>query len=236
VALVPKSGSKEVVRVPVEIKVTEAGVWSCWGPFILWTILGILLLLMLLYIFNMFRQSSFLNRDMLAARLVPMRWDEWGEPEAQSRQADDVKRMVRQCLPLGRRVLNWFKANPLKFGWPGNAYYETAQVFLEPARDVTRSRLMLVPEADIYQELRRQPGKGKSRIYVCARGGMLFFGIPDRDGRLGRLQYQDEFGSFGDDGWDDQEEKLEVVRLRREELLDINSEREVDAAAGWRVG
>lgn len=238
-ALVPLAGSKEVVRVPVEVEVIEAGVWSCWGPFILWCIFGLLLLLLLLYIANMFRQSSFLRRDLLASQLVPLRWDDWGEPEAQSRQSDDVKRMVRRCMPFWRRALNWLKANPLKFGLPGNAYYETVQLYLEPARDVSRSRVVLLPERDLYQDLRRNPNVGKGRMFACARGGMLFFAVPGSDGRLGRLQFLDEFGGGYDSGWGDEDEAgedLEVQRLRKDELLTIDSEREADTAAGWRVG
>ena len=239
-ALVPRGpGSKEVVRVPVQIKIEEAGVWSCWGPTILWVLLGLVLLILLLYVINMFRQSHFLRRDLLASRLVPLRWDEWGEPEAQSRQADDVKRVVQKCMPPWQRALSWLKANPLKFGLPGQAYYETVQLYLEPARDVGRSRAVLVAERDLYQELRREPSRGKGRIYACARGGLLFFAVPDRDGRLGRLKRQDDFGAFGGGGgWGDEpvEDSLEVVRLRRDELLDIDTDREPDTAAGWRVG
>ncbi len=237
-ALVPISGADETIRIPIKVTVTDAGVWSCWGPVILWGVLALVMLALALYVFNMFRQSNLLSRDLMASRLVPLRWDEWGEPETQSRQADDVKRLVRRCMPWHRRALNWLKANPLKFGLPGEAYYETVQLFLEPARDVSRSRVTLVPERDLYQELRREPQRGKGRIYCCARGGLYFFAIPGRDGRLGRLRYNDEFGGFDDAGWGDEEggEGLEVQRLRRDELLTIDDEREPDTAAGWRVG
>jgi len=236
-ALVPEAGSKEVIRVPVRVVVREAGVWSCYGSMILWGLFALLMLLLILYVFNMFRQSNFLRRDLMSSKLVPLRWDEWGEPVAMTRQQDDVKRMIARGMPVWSRALNWLKANPLRFGLPGQAYYETVQLYLEPARDVNRSRVVLLPERDLYQRLRQRPGEGSGRIYATARGGMLVFAVPDREGRLGRLQFQDDMGGFGDMGWGDEAEpEYEVMRLRRDELLNINSDREPDTAAGWRVG
>lgn len=237
-ALIPTAGSREVIRVPVEIQVRSAGMWRCWGPVVIYSLIGLLVLLLLLYIANMFRQSHFLNRDLLAAKLVPLRWDEWGEATPYTRGADDVKRMVRKNMPLHQRILSWFKANPFVFGLPGNAYYETVQLYLEPARDISRSRLALLGDRDTYQMIRSKPSSNSGRMFCTARGGLLFFCVPDRDQRLGRLVYEDEFGSFDDGGWGDElsEQELEVVRLRRDELLDVNAEREADTAAGWRIG
>ena len=99
--------------------------------------------------------------------------------------------------------------------------------------------MVLLPERDLYGDLRRNPNVGKGRVFACARGGMLFFAVPGSDGRLGRLQFLDEFGGGYDSGWGDEEEAgedLEVQRLRKDELLTIDSEREADTAAGWRVG
>lgn len=239
-ALIPTAGSREVIRVPVQIQVVSAGVWRCYGPAVIYSLIGLLALLLSLYIFNMFRQSSFLNRDMLASKLVPLRWDDWGEPSAYSRGAEDVKRMIRKSMPLHARILAWLKANPFVFGIPGRSYNESVQLYLEPARDVSRSRAVIQSERDLYQQLAQKPELGSGRIFCTARGGLMFFCVPDRDKRLGRLQYVDEFGGFDDAGWDDEYAqegpKLEIVRLRREELLDINAEREPDTAAGWRIG
>lgn len=239
-ALIPTAGSREVIRVPIQVQVVSAGAWRCYGPMILYSLGGLLLLLLLLYIFNMFRQSDFLNRDMVASKLVPLRWDDWNEPSPHSRGAEDVKRMIRKGMPWYRRALSWLRANPFIFGLPGRAYHETVQLYLEPARDVSRSRVTLLAERDLYHQIATKPEEGSGRIFCTARGGALFFCVPDRDKRLGRLQYNDEFGGFDDGGWDDEASqdgpKLEVVRLRREELLDINAEREPETAAGWRVG
>ncbi len=235
-ALVPTTGSSEIITVPVRVEVAEAGLWSCYGMMILWGLAILLALLLAAYVFNMFRQSYFINRDMLAGRLVPLRWDDWGEPEPQTKQADDVKRMIRKSMSFGRRAVNWLRANPLKFGLPGGAYHETVVLYLEPARDVSRSHVTLTPERDLYQDLRRNPAEGRGRMFASGRGGLLFFCVPDREGRIGRLQFSDDMGGF-DDGWgEESEEQLECVRLRRDELLNINSEREADTAAGWRVG
>ena len=236
-ALIPTAGSREVIRVPVTIQVQSAGVWSCYGPRIIYSLLGLLGLLLLLYVVNMFRQSHFIKRDMLASKLLPLRWDDWGEAEAYSRGAEDVKRMIRKSMPWHQRVLCWLRANPLVFGLPGRGYYETVQLYLEPARDVSRSRAVLVPARDLYQDISRKPESASGRIYCSARGGMLIFCVPDRESRLGRLQYVDDFATSGA-GWggDDEEVKLSIQRLRRAELLDINADREPETAAGWRVG
>lgn len=235
-AIISTSGSREVIRIPVKITIKEAGVWSCWGRTILWCAIALLVLLVLLYIANMFRQSHFLRRDVLASKLVPLRWDDWREAEAQSRQADDVKRLVRKSLSLWERGKNWVRANPLKFGLPGNAYYESAQLYLEPARDVSRSRLALMPDRDLLGHIRANPEKGKGRVFVSARGGLTFFAVPDREGRLGRLQYQNDFATGGASWGDESEEELGMITLRRDDLLDINADRESGTAAGWRAG
>lgn len=236
IALIPKGGVKDVVRVPVEITVASAGLWRCWGRTILWGLVVLLVLLLILYIANMFRNSQFIKRDVLAGKLVPLRWDEWGEAQPYNRQAEDVKRLVRKAMPLHLRALNWLKANPLKFGLPGGEYYETVQLYLEPARDVSRSRLVLVPERDIYQTLRRDPQKASGRIYACGRGGLMVFCVPGREGRLGRLEYRDEYAMPASGFGDEDAETFEVVRLRRHELLSLDDEHEADTAAGWRVG
>ncbi len=236
IAMISTSGSREVIRIPVKITIKEAGVWSCWGRSILWGVVALLIMLVLLYVANMFRQSHFLRRDVLAGKLVPLRWDDWREAEAQSRQADDVKRLVKKSLSFWERSKNWLKANPLKFGLPGQAYYESAQVYLEPARDVSRSRLALMPERDLLGHIRSNPDRGKGRVFVSARGGLTFFAVPDRDGRLGRLQYQDDFATGGAGWGDEEEDELSMITLRRDDLLDINAERESGSAAGWRVG
>ena len=41
VAFVPKMGAKEVIQIPVNITVLQAGAWRCWGGTILWSLLGV---------------------------------------------------------------------------------------------------------------------------------------------------------------------------------------------------
>ncbi len=239
-ALIPTAGSREVIRVPVEVQVVGAGPWRCWGPRAIMSLIGLLLLLLVVYAVLMIKNSSFINRDLLASKLVPLRWDDWGEPTAYGRAAEDVKRMVRKSMPWYARAWNWIRANPLKIGLPGGSYAEAVTLYLEPARDVNRSRIVLTPERDLAALMRANPEQGVGRIFATAQGGLNTFGVPDREGRLGRLQYVDEMAGLGggSGGWGDEpeEDKREVVRLRRHELLNINSEREPDGAAGWRVG
>jgi hypothetical protein len=235
VTLIAKNGSKEAIRIPVEIDVEDAGMWGCWGHTILMSIGGLLLLLVILYIVNMFRNSSFIDRNILASKLVPLRWDEWGEPQPQANQLEEVKRMVRRAMPHHARALAWLRGNPLRFGLPGGHYEESAQLYLEPARDVHRSSIQLVSERDLFSHARANPNQHVGRIYATAKGGLYIFCFPDRNGRLGRLEFPEPL----DSGWDsygDEEFKPQLVRLKRHELLDVNADREADTAAGWRVG
>jgi Mg-chelatase subunit ChlD len=235
VTLIARTGSKEAIRIPVEIEVEEAGVWGCWGRTILMSAAGLLLLLLAAYIFNMFRNSSFLDRNLLSSKLVPLRWDEWGEPQPQANQLEEIKRLVKRAMPFHQRALCWLRANPLRFGLPGGHYEEAAQLYLEPARDVHRSSLQLVPERDLLTQARSAPNQHVGRIYAIAKGGLYIFCFPDRNGRLGRLEFPEPM----DGGWDsygDEEYKAQLVRLKRHELLDVNTDREADTAAGWRVG
>jgi Mg-chelatase subunit ChlD len=235
VTLIATHGSKEAIRIPVEIDVEEAGVWGCWGRTILMSAGFLLLLLIGLYIFNMFHNSSFIDRNLLASKLVPLRWDEWGEPQPQANQLEEVKRMVRRAMPPHQRALSWLRCNPLKFGLPGGHYEESVQLYLEPARDVHRSSIQLVADPDLFTASRANPNQHVGRIYATAKGGLYIFCFPDRNGRLGRLEFPEPM----DGGWDsygDEEFKAQQVRLKRHELLDVNADREADTAAGWRVG
>ena len=144
--------------------------------------------------------------------------------------------MVRRAMPWWARALNWLKANPLKIGWFGGSYEETVQLFLEPARDITRSRVTLTPERDLYAQLRHDPERARGRIYACAKGGLFVYAVPDRQGRLGRLQYDDALAGGGGWGGEEEEAQYELIRLRRDDLVTLGDDREPEMAAGWRVG
>lgn len=234
IVLTSVEGTGSPVAVPVVIEARGEDFWGCWLDRILMALAVLCALLVLAYGANMWRQSHFLRRKLVMASLMPLRWDEWGEPQAQDRQQAEVKRMVRKSLSFGARLKSWLKANPFKIGWPGNAYYETAQLYLEPSRDVSRSRLALLSERDFLKSLRSNPQLGLGKAYVSARGGLSFVAVPDRQSRVGRLEYHNEFGMVFGDAME--EDLYEVVRLRKDNLLDIASDREADMGAGWRVG
>ena len=173
------------------------------------------------------------------AALMPLRWDEWGEPIPQESQVLDVKRMVWRGMGWGARLWSFLKANPLKIGWYNGGYYETIQLYLEPSRDITRSRVVMLSERDFLLQLRAAPTLGLGRVYISSKGGMSAVAVPDREGRLGRLEYRDPYGAWQPpmEGVEDgAEDRYEIVTLRKDNLLDIASEREADLGAGWRVG
>ncbi len=225
----------EVVEYPFAISVRGEDFLGCWGERMAW-MLGVLLVLLIVgYVVSIWRHSHFLRQRHVVAALIPLRWDEWGEPSTQESQVVEVRRLVSRGMGLGARLWAFFKANPLKVGWYKGAYYETIQLYLEPSRDITRSRVMLLSERDFLGGLRSQPQLGVGKVFMTARGGLTAFAIPDASGRVGRLEYYDNYGVWkpmmeGD------EITYEIITLRKANLLDIASDREVDMGAGWRVG
>ncbi len=235
--LVPVSGSRVPVRIPVEITVEEAGLWSCWGPTILRVLFGLFVLLMLLYLFNMYRNSSFLRRDALANRIVPLLWDDFGDARPNTRAAVEVQKLVRRDLSRKKRAVAWLKANPLRFGLPGGAYNECCELVLDQSANVMRSSIRNREGADYFEFITKNPRMGLAKIYVSARGGATFFTVKAEGNRVGTFFIQDE--SFGfESGLGDREEFVaQVTSLRRAtELHVLDSQREPDTMAGWRVG
>ena len=230
--LVPSGGAQTPLRIPIVVDVEEARLWQCWGPTILRTLLALLILLLLAYLFNMWRSSHFLDRDRLADRIVPVYWSDYGETRPHTRSAADVRQMVRRSMKFTDRARAWLKANPLVFGLPGREYDETVELILDGSRNVQRSRIRLIEERDFIAEIRQNPRAGIAKIYATARGGMTFYAVPGEGDRIATFRLQRDFEDFGDE---DFEPKLEPLR-RRAELLSMHSDQEPDTMAGWRVG
>ena len=233
VVLVPAGGTHAPLRVPVVVEVEEARLLQCWGTTILRGFLVLLGLLLLAYLFNMWRSSHFLDRDRLADRLTPLHWSDFGETRPQTRSATEVRQMVRKSMPLSQRVMSWLKANPLVFGLPGKEYNETVELLLSPSRNVHRTRVRLLTEREFIEELRSNPRRGMGRIFASARGGMTFHAVYAEGERLGPFKMHDPYAGFVEDG--EFEPSLAVLRGRTE-LLELNSDKEPDTMAGWRIG
>lgn len=232
VVLVSASGAQMPLRIPVIIEVEEAKLWQCWGTTILRGLLVLLGLVLLAYLFNMWRSSHFLDRDRLADRLVPLHWSDFGETRPQTRSATEVRKMVRKSMPFLQRAKAWLQANPLVFGLPGREYNETAELLLSNSRNVHRTRLRLIPERTFIEELRTNPRRGQGRVFVSARGGMTFHAVCAEGERLGGFTIHDPYAGFVAE-----EFEPSLIALRgRTELLDQNSEKEPDTMAGWRIG
>lgn len=223
------------IVIPVRLEVEAAGVWACYGVTLLWILAALLALLLLLYLYSMFRNSSFLRAEELAARLQPLVWTGYGDTVEQKNTKAEVLRLAHGGLPLGRRALAWMRANPLRFGLPGGRYQETVELFLQPHRDVARSSIALLPERDLEQKLAGEPESFCGRLFATAAGGVTFVGVPDGSGRISRLVHQNGFiaGGTADAA------KPRAVKLRRAKLLKHLEDWEgyqEDAAAGWQVG
>jgi hypothetical protein len=127
----------------------------------------------LFYLHGMFANSHFLSKQRLALRLKPLLWD--GKKYVDDTQTMDVQQMVERELRFSRRAWNWLRANPLAFGLPGRAFYETAQLTLDRRRD--GSGLILVPHRNFYRLLDRRPERGIGGIFATAWGELTLFGV-----------------------------------------------------------
>jgi hypothetical protein len=230
-AMVSKRGSKEPIRVPVQVEVAEAGVWLCWGPSILWALAALLLIVLIAYVVNMIRSSHFLDRDRLADKLIPLKWDMYGTAQEDKRAAGRVHQVVERNLKFQDRALAWLKSNPLKVGLPGYEYHETVYLTLTP-KSVQHLAMGVVETRDKYADVQEAPEMAVGQIYATARhGGVEFFGVPDDEGRFGAVKMQ---GGYHGGAYDD--EGPECQRIRREQLIDNNGEKRDGDPAGWRVG
>jgi len=223
------------LRLPVTVMVEPAGFWSCWGSWVVWLLALLLVLLLLAYLVGMIRHTSLLNRDRLAGKLVPLVWSSAGGPVEKPRARDEVRTLVRRDLRPPARALAWLKANPFKFGLPGRSYDETVELSLRPHRDAAASRLSLKPKAETIDEIRRNPGDYRGRVFAAARvGGLSFLGVPDRRGRFSRMHRNGAFAPLPAEGDEPKAENLKRATLLRE--VDERDETHEGDPAGWRVG
>lgn len=241
----PYGGDPEPLILPVQIEVEAAETWACWWPRVCAALVVLLVLLLLGYLFFMWRNSDFLRRERLADGLVPLVWNGFGTPEPAREYKKDVLRMVRRSMPWWKRGLNWLKANPLVFGLPRGSYRETVELVLQPHRDVSTSRVRLVPERDLLGSVKERPVSQAGRMFAHAkRGGVSYFGVPERD-RLGNFVSDAFHGGSGNvwaeygapDGNDETQYQIHRFQGSEEWIRPIERhERDEGGAAGWRIG
>jgi hypothetical protein len=144
--------------------------------------------------------------------------------------------MVRRAVSWRRRWTAWIKANPLAFGLPGGSYHECIELYLQPHRDLSRSTALLVPQRGFPVRLNQEPEAFTGRMFATTQGGLSFLGVPDREGRLGRMTL--EGVSVARNGSSEAAQR-ELVRLRGSRLLRLPDEwesPEEGRPAGWLVG
>ncbi len=224
-ALVPTSGTKEPIRVPVEVHVQESSVWNCWGPAILWGLLALLVLLLVLYVYNMFRNSSFLSKKQLINQLKLLEWGPTGMPTAASDGPTKVRNIIDKEFSFGARLAAWLKANPLKIGLPNDYKYdETIRVTFN-AEQPRLTRIKVLDEVGHYDKLDRNPISAAS-VYASKNRG--FYGVPDLDGFVGSLCHETYIGPPTGE--------LEVAALNGVQLVLDDRERLPGNFAGWEIG
>ncbi|MEM9553333.1 MAG: vWA domain-containing protein [Acidobacteriota bacterium] len=223
------------LEIPLIVHVEPAGTWACRGPLVLRGTLLLLGLLVVLYAWSMVRNTQLLSRAALADALVPLRWDRWGEAEADRRQGDAMRDFVRRAMPWHRRLVTWLKANPFVFGLPGRSYRETVHLRLEPETSPQRTSLRLVDSADWPSILDADPALGAGSLYASAQGGSIVAGGPPelygvlRHGRIDRLSPLDVYD-------DDERPRVRRFRRRARLLFDLDPrERDEGRAAGWQL-
>jgi len=221
--------------VPVRVEIESQGIWACYGYWILRGLLALLLLLLLLYLFNMFRNTRLLKPVRVAERLVPLDWNSHGGTVEQKGHRARVLEMIRRATSFRRRWAAWLKANPFAFGLPGGSYQESLELYLQPHRDLSRSTAALMPHRE-FRRLSHEPERFTGRIFATAQGGLSFWGVPDREGRLGRMTL--EGAPVSRDGASATAPR-ELVKLHSSRLLRLPDEWEAPEEgrpAGWLVG
>jgi len=224
----------EPLVVPVRIEVASAGVWACWGYWIVRGLLLLLLLLAILYVVNMFRNTRWLKPVRVAEKLVPLAWTAHGGTAPLKDHKARVLELVKGSLPWPRRIAAWLRANPLAFGLPGRAYRETLELILQPHRDVSRSAAVLVPRRGIQEAIGRDPAAFTGRLFAVAEGNVSFLCVPEKDRRIGRMSLDGAAPPQDPDP-----NRRSSVRLRGHKLLRHPEEwesHEEGRAAGWQVG
>ena len=230
----PGAEAPEPMVIPVRVAVESAGVWACWGFWIVRGLLLLLLLLAVLYVANMFRNSRWLKPVRVAEKLVPLTWTAHGGTAPIKDHKARVLELVQGALPWHRRLAAWLKANPLAFGLPGRAYRETLELILQPHRDVARSAAVLIPRRGFQEVVSRDPAAFSGRLFAVAEGNVSFVCVPEKEGRIGRMSLEGAAPVKEPDP-----ARRSAVRLRGHKLLrhpDEWESHEEGRAAGWQVG
>jgi len=232
----PGAKPPEPLIVPLRVEVQSQGIWACYGYWILRGLLVLLLLLLLLYLFNMFRNTRLLKPVRVAERLVPLDWNSHGGTVEQKGHRARVLEMIRRATSFRRRWAAWLKANPFAFGLPGGSYQESLELYLQPHRDLSRSTAALMPQREFPARLSHEPERFTGRIFATAQGGLSFWGVPDREGRLGRMTLE---GAPVSQNGASAPAPRELVKLHSSRLLRLPDEwesPEEGRPAGWLVG
>jgi hypothetical protein len=225
VELIPQQGTAWPIHLPVHVTV-EGSSLTCHLPaasFFLVFAVGVLLNL---YAYGMAANSHFVPLPRLAARLRPLQRNGAGGLEEGSRKA--VEALVRRDLPFWRRALNWLRANPLVFGLPGGSFHETIELQLHPRRDVSVSRLCLIPHRNFHKTLQQQPQLGQGRLFAAAFSQLRFFAVPHR-GKVGELMVKDASEEAG-------QPELTWIGPNQDLLRNMEGEDRPVVYAGWRIG
>jgi Mg-chelatase subunit ChlD len=224
----------EPLVVPVRVAVESAGVWACWGYWIVRSLLLLLLLLAILYVVNMFRNTRWLKPVRVAEKLVPLAWTAHGGTAPIKDHKARVLELVQGSLPWHQRIWTWLRANPLAFGLPGRAYRETLELILQPQKDVAKSAAVLIPRRGIQEAIGRDPAAFAGRLFAVAEGSVSFVCVPEKEGRIGRMSLDGAAPAQDPDPT-----RRSAVRLRGHKLLRHPEEwesHEEGRAAGWQVG
>ncbi len=222
-ALVPLSGTKEPIRVPVEIDVEKASAWSCWGPTILWALLALLVLLLALFLYNLWQNTNLLSKKKLINQIVVLEWGPTGRPTEAPNSPQQVESFVDKGMSFGDRFKAWLAANPLKIGLPNDYRYdETVRVVLDVDQP-RRSSLNVLDKPGHHDGLLKNP-RVDGLVYASAT--KQFYGVPDLDGYIGSLHKQNHMSLPSGE--------LEIADLMGTELVLDDTDRDPGTPAGYK--
>lgn len=209
------------ITVPLKITVEAASAWECWGGRVLGSLLGLLALLLLLYLYNIYRKTHVWSRKRLHSRLTLLEWSgRYADPAPNS--ASEVRKFIKRRLSRGDRVKAWLRANPLKLGLPGTPHYREV---LRLSLNEPRNSMIRVVSEETVRNLHRKLDPSPYVYYQAGTSNGLFF-MPSEDGHIGATKVEGLREFF------DAEDPRPVNHLK----LVFEDDKSDGEWAGWEIG
>src|SRR5215210_1482415 len=216
------------IVVRVHVQPDRAVLPACYAPFVKATSRGLLMGFVTMFLFAMITHTHFLKSRHLVQRLALLRKDT-SEFVKVERAEQEIRHLVKRDLRLGRRVMAWLKANPLKIGLLGGSYSESVELYLAPGPHVSSSFLSLSEEKDLLQKLQKDPGH-RDRLLAASSPRRLSLFAVLKGNELGRFRLRSNLAEGPRD-------RYRLIRLETGDRLEQDPEDPWDERTlyGWAL-